>query len=933
MLSGQLSCMNSIYIKNARVNNLKNISVEIDRERLVVITGVSGSGKSSLAFDTLYAEGQRRYVESLNSYARQFLERMEKPEVDYIQGIAPAMAIQQKVSTSNPRSTVGTTTEIYEYLKLLFARVGRTYSPLSGKLVTRDSINDVVDFIIDNEPGSKILILSEIFVRSKGYRAELELSLQKGFSRIWENGEIRFVEELLEETQLKNKKSFYLLIDRTKLKLDDIDDTRSRLADSIQTAYQEGLGTCYVQINDNDLKSFSEKFEADGMSFEIPSVNLFSFNNPYGACPACEGFGRILGIDEDLVIPDKNLSVYEGAIAPWRGEVMGQYLSEFIEAASAVDFPIHRSFYELNDTEQEQVWNGLNGAWGVNQFFQYLSSKTHKIQYRVMLARYRGYTTCPQCKGSRIRKDAMYVKVDGYDISQLLQMELSQLQETISEIKLDERQLKIGERLIKEIKDRLAYLNEVGLGYLTLNRKINTLSGGEMQRIRLATSLGSGLVGAMYILDEPSIGLHPRDTDRLIAIMETLRDQGNTVVVVEHDEGIMQKADQLIDLGPGAGELGGEVVFTGKYTQLKDADTLTAKYLTGRASIELPEQRRQLASWVKMRGARMHNLKGIDVDIPLYGLTVVTGVSGSGKSTLIQKILYPTIRRHLGETTDKGSFLKGVEGDWKQISGVEMVDQSPIGRSARSNPATYIKAYDHIRDLFAKQPQAKLKNLKAGHFSFNIDGGRCDECQGEGYVTVEMQFLPDVKLLCEVCGGKRFKKHVLEVTYKEKNIDDVLNMTISEAWEFFKKVKKIREKLEVLTKVGLGYLRVGQSTSTISGGEAQRMKLAFFLSQSNKEQGVVYIFDEPTTGLHFEDIKKLLIAINELIERGNTVIIIEHNLDVIKCADWIVDLGPEGGKAGGEVVFQGRPEDLVDVEGSYTAKYLKDKLIPLKSQT
>ncbi len=918
--------MNSIYIKNARVNNLKNISVEIAREKLVVITGVSGSGKSSLAFDTLYAEGQRRYVESLNSYARQFLERMDKPEVDYIQGIAPAMAIQQKVSTSNPRSTVGTVTEIYDYLKLLFARVGKTYSPVSGKIVTRDAINDVVDFIIDNEPGSKILILSEISVRSKGYKAELALNLQKGFSRIWEDGEIQFIEELLEKPKLPKKKSFYLLIDRTKLKLDDIDDTRSRLADSVQTAYQEGLGSCHIQINDAELAHFSEKFEADGISFEVPSVNLFSFNNPYGACRACEGFGRILGIDEDLVIPDKNLSVYEGAVAPWRGEVMRQYLDEFIEATSEGVFPIHRPYFDLSEKEKEMLWNGTHGAWGINQFFQYLGSKTHKIQYRVMLARYRGYTTCPECRGSRIRRDALYVKVDGRDIAELLSMELESLQEVVVQLALDERSEKIATRILKEITDRLEYLNRVGLGYLTLNRKINTLSGGEMQRIRLATSLGSGLVGAMYILDEPSIGLHPRDTDRLISVLEALRDQGNTVIVVEHDEGVMHKADQLIDMGPGAGELGGEVVFNGKFDELRGVNTLTAKYLDGREEISLPERRRKVSNWMKLRGARLHNLKGIDVDIPLHALTLVTGVSGSGKSTLIQQILFPTIRRQLGESTTKSGHLKGVEGDWKLIKGVEMVDQSPIGRSARSNPATYVKAYDHVRELFASQPKSQLKNLKPGNFSFNIDGGRCDECQGEGFVTVEMQFLPDVKLLCEVCQGKRFKKHILDITYKDKNIDDVLNMTISEALVFFENEKKIKNKLSVLEKVGLGYLRMGQSTSTLSGGEAQRMKLAFFLSQSSQNQGVVYIFDEPTTGLHFEDINKLLIAINELIERGNTVIIIEHNLDVIKCADWIIDLGPEGGKGGGRLLFQGKPESLLEVEESYTAGYLKGKL-------
>ncbi|MEM6629215.1 MAG: excinuclease ABC subunit UvrA [Bacteroidota bacterium] len=918
--------MNSIHIKNARVNNLKNISVEIEREKLVVITGVSGSGKSSLAFDTLYAEGQRRYVESLSSYARQFLERMDKPEVDAIEGIAPAMAIQQKVSTSNPRSTVGTVTEVYDYLKLLFARLGKTYSPVSGKLVTRDAIRDVVDYILSNETGSRILILTKIFVRSKGYRAELSINLQKGFTRIWREGEILSIEDLLEEENLEEEESLFLLIDRTKLQSENQEEMSSRIADSVQTAYQEGLGNCWVEINGGPIVHFSEKFEADGISFEVPSVNLFSFNNPYGACPVCEGFGRVLGIDEDLVIPDKSLSLYEGAVAPWRGEVMRQYLNEFVEASEAVDFPIHRPYYDLTEQEREQLWSGIPGALGISAFFSFLESKTHKIQYRVMLARYRGYTTCSSCKGSRIRKDALYVKVGGYDIAQFLFMELKDLLPTVEQLDLEDRDQQIGHRIIRELRDRLTYLNDVGLGYLTLNRKINTLSGGEMQRIRLATSLGSGLVGSMYILDEPSIGLHPRDTDRLITILEMLREQGNTVIVVEHDEGIMRQADQLIDLGPGAGELGGEVVFNGTYSELLKTETLTGSYLKGTKEIPLPQARRKFSSEIRLQGASMHNLKGVDVQIPLNALTVVTGVSGSGKSTLVQKIIYPILKNYKGDKRDMRGFIKELEGDLSLIQGVELVDQSPVGRSARSNPATYVKAYDHIRDLFSKQKQAKLKGLKPGHFSFNVDGGRCDECQGEGFVTVEMQFLPDVKLKCEVCQGKRFKRHILDIQYKKKNIDDILNMTIAEAMEFFKDQKKIYNKFYLLDRVGLGYLRVGQSTSTLSGGEAQRMKLAFFLSQSTQNKGVVYIFDEPTTGLHFEDIQKLMIALNDLIEEGNTIIVIEHNLDVIKCADWIIDIGPEGGKEGGTIVFQGRPEDLVENPVSYTAKYLKEKL-------
>ena len=755
--------MSHIYIKNARVNNLKNVSVTIDRNKLVVITGVSGSGKSSLAFDTLYAEGQRRYVESLSSYARQFLERMEKPEVDYIQGISPAMAIQQKVSTSNPRSTVGTVTEVYDFLKLLFARAGKTYSPVSGKLVTSDTVDDVVDYIIDNEEGAKVNILSEIKVRSKGYRAELELSLQKGCTRFWEEGEVKFIEDELENKKLPKKENIILMIDRLVLKKENLRETRSRLADSVQVAYQEGMGHCLIEINGAEPKYFSEKFEADGMTFEIPSVNFFSFNNPYGACDTCEGFGRILGIDEDLVIPDKSLSVYDGAVAPWKGESMSQYQRDFISAAGKVDFPFYRAYHDLTEKEKEMLWDGIPGAKGINGFFDFLASKSHKIQYRVMIARYRGYTTCTSCKGSRIRKDANYVKVGGYSISDLLMLQINDLAHIIDNLDLTDVEQIIAKRLISEVKTRLGYLNKVGVGYLTLNRKINTLSGGEMQRIRLATSLGSGLVGSMYILDEPSIGLHPRDTDRLIQILESLRDQGNTVIVVEHDEGIMKKADQLIDIGPGAGELGGEVIFNGHYQKLINTDTLTGNYLSGKDEIPVPKRRRKIASRIKISGARMHNLKGVDVEIPLYGITSITGVSGSGKSTLIEQILYPAIKKHLGEHGEKGGFLKELGGDINQVKHVEMVDQRPIGRSARSNPVTYIKAYDHIRDLFAKQQIAKIKGLKPGHFSFNIDGGRCENCQGEGHVTVEMQFLPDVKLVCDVCNGKRFKKNVLEV--------------------------------------------------------------------------------------------------------------------------------------------------------------------------
>lgn len=922
--------MEYIHIKNARVNNLKHVSVKIMRDRLVVITGVSGSGKSSLAFDTLYAEGQRRYVESLNSYARQFLERMDKPEVDYIQGISPAMAIQQKVSTSNPRATVGTTTEIYDFLKLLFARAGKTYSPLSGKVVTQDTITDVVDYIVEHEVRSKVFILAEIPVRSRGYLAELEITLQKGFTRIWREGEIVDVEDELNQEIERKDKTILLLIDRTLLQKDDIEEVRSRLSDSIQTAYQEGHGACYIKINDQEPKYFSEKFEADGMTFEPPSVNLFSFNNPYGACKTCEGFGRVLGIDENLVIPDPERSIYDDAVAPWRGEVMSEYKREWIKAATQADFPIHRSYLHLTEEERDKIWNGINGAWGINQFFDFLASKNHKIQYRVMIARYRGYTTCPDCKGSRIRKDANYVKVGGYTISDFLFMQMDELLEAVQTMELGDVDRLIAHRLISEITSRLEYLVKVGVGYLTLNRKLNTLSGGEMQRIRLATSLGSGLVGSMYILDEPSIGLHSRDTDRLITILKSLRDQGNTVIVVEHDEAVMQAADQLIDIGPAAGELGGEVVFNGTYEEIMKADSLTGQYLSERDEIALPARRREIQSRLILKGARMHNITEIDVEIPLYAMTVVTGVSGSGKSTLIQQILFPAVRKHLGDFSDKGGYLKELGGDVDQIKEIKLIDQKPVGRSTRSNPLTYIKAYDHIRDLYSKQQLAKIKGLKPGHFSFNIDGGRCDNCQGEGYVTVEMQFLPDVKLQCEVCHGKRFKKHILEVEYKGKNIDDVLNMTITEGLEFFEGQKKIVQKLDILRRVGLGYLRMGQSTSTLSGGEAQRMNLASFLAQGASAQKAFYIFDEPTTGLHFDDIKKLLAAMNELIERGNTVLIIEHNMDVIKCADYLIDLGPEGGKDGGQLLYQGPPEGLLEVKESYTAKYLAEKLETVK---
>lgn len=912
----------NIYIHNARVNNLKSVCVEIHRNELVVITGVSGSGKSSLAYDTLYAEGQRRYVESLSSYARQFLARMDKPDVDYIHGISPAMAIQQRVSTGNQRSTVGTITEIYDYLKVLFARIGKTYSPVSGALVKSDSVSDVVDAILAQEEGEAISLIAELQVRDKGYRAELELALQKGFTRIWEDGKVSDIEDVLAEADSK-RPNFHLLIDRFVLEKNDLQNLRSRIADSVQTAYFEGHGKCEVVVGRTQRQTFSEKFEADGMLFEIPSPNFFSFNNPYGACDTCEGFGRTMGIDEDLVVPDKEKSIYEGAIAAWRGETMGQYQQDFIQKSTAYHFPIHRPYYLLSEQDKELLWYGNKEVFGIFPFFKYIETQHHKIQYRVMTARYRGYMTCPDCKGHRIRKDANYVKVSGFSISDLLSMSLTEAYHAVKSFQLTDYEQQVAKRLISEIVSRLEYLDKVGVGYLTLERKAGTLSGGEMQRIRLATSLGSGLVGAMYILDEPSIGLHARDTDKLITVLKGLRDKGNTVIVVEHDEQMMQQADQLIDMGPLAGELGGELVFNGRYDEiLQSEQSLTGQYLSGKKQIPIPAQRRESRNFITLKNARLHNLKNIDVLFPLHTLTVVTGVSGSGKTTLVQDILYHALRKHLNQPAEKTGTMATLEGDKQLIRQVELVDQSPLSRSSRSNPVTYLKAYDHIRELFASQRLSNIKGLTAGSFSFNVEGGRCEECKGDGKITVEMQFLPDVELLCESCGGKRFKKTVLEVVYKDKNIFEVLDMTVQEGLAFFADQPKIAGKLDILNRVGLGYVRLGQSTDTFSGGEAQRMKLAAFLADKN-QSNTFYIFDEPTTGLHFDDINKLLYAINELVERKNTVVIIEHNLDVIKSADWLIDIGPEGGDQGGYLVYEGKPEGVLAVEDSHTGRYLK----------
>lgn len=914
-----------IIIKGARVNNLKSLSVAIPRYKLVVITGLSGSGKSSLAFDTLFAEGQRMYVESLSSYARQFLGRMEKPEVDYIKGVSPAIAIEQKVSTRNPRSTVGTSTEIYDYLKLLFARIGKTYSPVSGEEVKRDTVTSIVEFLMAKEEGTRCMILCPLQRKEdRTLEQELNVLLQKGYTRVLSDGSPFFIEDLLESKE-ELKGSLEILIDRGVVQYEE--SMQFRFADSVQTALFEGEGDCTIEIPGEGRFTFSDRFEADGMLFEEPSVNLFTFNNPYGACKRCEGFGRILGIDPDLVIPDKSLSVYEGAIAPWRSETMKKWLEPLLKHGIEFDFPIHRTFAELTPEEQELLWTGNKYFKGINQFFRFLESKTHKIQYRVMLSRYRGRTDCPECKGTRLRKDASYVKIGGRSITDLVLLPVKGSLEFFENLEMAESEHKIARRLLKEIQNRLEYLNRVGLGYLTLNRLTNTLSGGEYQRIKLATSLGSALVGSMYILDEPSIGLHPRDTDRLISVLKSLRDLGNTVVVVEHEEKVMQSADQIIDIGPDAGSHGGELVFQGSLEALMaDGATYTAKYLNGTERLEVPTQRRKWRDSLLIKGARENNLKNIDVEIPLGVLSVITGVSGSGKSTLVKKLLYPSLGKMLGTVGDQTGRFDGLEGATKKVTQIEFVDQNPIGKSSRSNPVTYVKAYDAIRTLFANQPLAKQRGYKPAFFSFNVDGGRCETCQGEGVVKIEMQFMADIHLTCESCGGDRFKQEILEIKYNEKSIAEVLEMTVDDAIEFFAKEKSVYNRLRPLQEVGLGYIRLGQSSNSLSGGEAQRVKLAFYLGKgkSNSRDHILFIFDEPTTGLHFHDISKLMGAINALIEQGNSVLIIEHNTEVIKCADWILDLGPEGGEEGGHLNFAGTPEEMIKLADNYTAQYLRE---------
>jgi len=929
-----------IIIKRARVNNLKNLSVAIPRNKLVVITGLSGSGKSSLAFDTLFAEGQRMYVESLSSYARQFLGRMEKPEVDYIKGVSPAIAIEQKVNTRNPRSTVGTTTEIYDYLKLLFARIGKTCSPVSGKEVKRDTVTTVVDSINKLPAQTRVMIACPLHIkRGRKLTDELNLLLSKGFARILIQGDVKFIEELLNPEPEAGKKKkpakveeeVEVLIDRTTVNPED-EDTTFRLSDSVQTAFFEGEGDCTVYAEGHDKMHFSDRFELDGMKFTEPSINFFSFNNPFGACQTCEGFGKILGIDEDLVIPDKSLSVYEGAIAPWRSETMGEWQKPLLKNGIKFDFPIHRPYNELTKAQQDLLWNGNTYFDGIHAFFKYLATKTHKIQYRVLLSRYRGRTTCPDCKGTRLRKDAQYVKIAGVSISDLVLMPIEDMLAFFGKLKLPDYDKKISERILTEISSRLEYMAKVGLGYLTLNRLTSTLSGGEYQRIKLATSLGSALVGSMYVLDEPSIGLHPKDTNRMVGVLKSLRDLGNTVIVVEHEEAIMRASDQIIDIGPDAGSHGGELVFQGSVNDINGkVRSHTTDYLSGREEIPVPKTRRKWKDSITVCGARENNLKNLTVKFPLAALTVVTGVSGSGKSTLIKKILYPSVGRLSGSVSETPGKYDKLEGDFTKITQVEFVDQNPIGKSSRSNPISYVKAYDAIRQLYADEHLSKQRGYKPSHFSFNVEGGRCETCQGEGEIKVEMQFMADIYLKCESCHGKRFKQEVLEVEHNGKNIADILNLTVEEGLEFFKDKKSIYDKILPLNDVGLGYVKLGQSSNSLSGGEAQRVKLASFLGKNSPDGNILFIFDEPTTGLHFHDISKLLKAVNALVDEGHTVIIIEHNLEVIKCADWIIDLGPEGGeKKGGTIMYEGTPEEMVKKGKGYTAEFLKKKIVAHK---
>ncbi len=916
----------NIIIKGAALHNLKNIDVVIPRNKLVVITGLSGSGKSSLAFDTLYAEGQRRYVESLSSYARQFLGKLHKPKVDYIKGIAPAIAIEQKVNSTNPRSTVGTSTEIYDYIKLLYARIGKTYSPISGNEVKKHTVTDVINYIKSLTEKTKLLLLAPITI-SEGRDLEtvLKVLTQQGYARVKYKEKVYRIKKFPVDNF--DTATFELVIDR--VIIEDNEDFYNRLADAIQTAFFEGKGICSIEdLETKNVTLFSNKFELDGLTFLEPNLHLFSFNNPYGACPNCEGYGSVIGIDEDLVIPNTGLSIYENAIFPFRTDSFKRYKDDLVLHASDFDIPIHKPWFELTEEQQGLVWAGTSKFKGIHQLFSELEEKSYKIQNRVMLSRYRGKTTCNECNGKRLRKEANYVKVFDKTISDLVNLPLDELSTFFNSIVLNKYDQKIAQRLLTEIKNRLQFLTDVGLSYLTLNRTSNTLSGGESQRINLATSLGSSLVGSMYILDEPSIGLHPKDTEKLITVLKDLRDLGNTVIVVEHDEDIMKEADYIIDIGPEAGTYGGEVVAEGNFKEILKSTTLTARYLSEKLEIKIPEKRRKTTNFIKVIGARENNLKNIDVTFPLNNLTVITGVSGSGKSTLVKKILYPIMQKKLIGYGDKIGQYTSVEGSYENLKHIEFIDQNPIGRSSRSNPVTYIKAYDDIRKLLSSQKLSKMRNYQPKHFSFNVEGGRCEVCKGEGVVTIEMQFMADVHLQCEQCHGKRFKKEILEVKFCNKNIDDILNLTIDDAITFFKdnEVKKIANRLKPLQDVGLGYVKLGQSSSTLSGGEAQRIKLASFLVKGNTKEKALFIFDEPTTGLHFHDINKLLASFNALIEKGHSIIVIEHNIDLIKCADYIIDLGIEGGKNGGNLIFQGTPEELIDQKESQTAFFVKEKL-------
>lgn len=937
---------NYIEIKGARVNNLKNVSLNIPRNKFITITGVSGSGKSSLAFDTLYAEGQRRYVESLSAYARQFLGRMSKPECDFIKGLPPAIAIEQKVISRNPRSTVGTSTEIYEYMRLLFARIGHTYSPISGEEVKRHTPEDVIHCIMGFSKGTKFMMLSPLHVvEGRTLKKQLEMYMQEGYSRLYKGGEVLRIEDLLNEDNISDTDASSLFLIIARMSVDDSKDAISRMTDSAETAFYEGDGLLkLVFLPGNITYEFSTRFEADGIKFEEPNDNMFSFNSPLGACPTCEGFGSIIGIDEKLVIPNSSLSVYDGCVQCWHGDKMGSWRSEFIRRAATDDFPIFEPYYKLDRKYKDMLWHGLpsektldiHDKVCIDAFFQMVKENQYKIQYRVMMSRYRGKTVCPDCHGTRLRKEATWVKVGGKSITELVEMPIINLKDWFDNLQLTEHEEQIAKRLLTEIKNRVGFLAEVGLGYLTLNRQSNTLSGGESQRINLTTSLGSSLVGSLYILDEPSIGLHSRDTDRLIHVLRDLQQLGNTVMVVEHDEEIMRASDYLIDVGPDAGTHGGEIVFQGSTEELNDSPenilkkyprSYTIKYLTGRDVIETPKSRRKWNKAIELKGARMNNLRGIDVKFPLNVFNCVTGVSGSGKSSLIKGILYPALKRHLDEVADAPGEYTALEGDWTAIKHVEFVDQNPIGKSTRSNPATYVKAYDAIRQLFAEQPLAKQMGFSPQYFSFNTEGGRCEECKGAGVISVEMQFMADLVLECEACHGQRFKHDILEVRFHEKNINDVLNMTVSEAITFFGEYKQqaIVNRLKPLEDVGLGYIKLGQNSSTLSGGENQRVKLAYFIGQE-KQKPTLFIFDEPTTGLHFHDIQRLLDAFKALIERGHTILVIEHNLDVIKCADYVIDIGPDGGDKGGNLVFAGTPEALIECKTSITGRYLKEKI-------